>query len=125
MDPYKAGELKLSLPKIYVECKNREALLDESFWRWFATGKPSTITEFIDDTVKKAKDFPWFLILKGKGTAPFVLMPEPHGGYNSSGMIYMRPKAEVGQPFLFFPLPLLQTAFTVNDGTLKNKILGG
>lgn len=121
MDPYIAGELKLTLPKIYVECKNREGLMDESFWRWFETGKPATISEFIWDTQHKAKDFRWFLILKGRGTTPYVMMREPHGGYNSEGMVYMRHKEGI---FIFFPLPLLQTAFKCNDGQIKNGILG-
>lgn len=75
MDPAQAAELNLKPPKMYVECKNREGLLDESFWRWFETGKPSTITDVIKDTIAKAKANRWFLILKGRGTSPYVLTP--------------------------------------------------
>lgn len=126
MDPYKAGELKLSLPKIYVECKNREGLMDETFWRWFATGKPSTITDVIKDTIKKAKDFPWFVILKGRATAPFVLMLEPHGGYDVDGAIYLQFKDSLGEsfgPWLFFPLSMLKNVLDEN-AKLKETILG-
>ena len=75
MDPALAMELGIKAPpKIYVECKNREGILDESFWRYLATGTPSTIGDWIVDTCEKAnklKQMP-FLIMKGRGTEPFV-----------------------------------------------------
>lgn len=77
MDPALAMELGIKTPpKIYVECKNREGVLDESFWRYLATGTPSTIGDWIGDTYAKAaklKQMP-FLILKGRGTEPFVFV---------------------------------------------------
>lgn len=75
MDPALALELGIKAPpRIYVECKNREGILDESFWRYLATGTPSTIGDWIVDTCAKAKKLKQapFLILKGRGTEPFV-----------------------------------------------------
>lgn len=75
MDPAIALELGIKAPpRIYVECKNREGVLDESFWRYLATGTPATIGDWIGDTCEKAKKLKQtpFLILKGRGTEPFV-----------------------------------------------------
>ena len=75
-NPAKLLELKLQMPKLYVECKNREGLLSETFFNWLASGSPKTITDWIEDTKKKAGLQPWFLVLKGTGTDPWVLVPQ-------------------------------------------------
>ena len=116
MDPAQAAELGLKPPKMYVECKNREGLLDESFWRWFETGKPSTIMDVIKDTIAKAKDNRWFLILKGRGTSPYVMTPQSSTPYSDKVLEF---NSEFGILWFF---PVSQIA-KVMDGS-KLKILG-
>jgi len=61
------------MPKLYVECKNREGILGESFWNWMGSGTPKMMNDLIIDTMKKAGMQPWFLVLKSNGTDPWVL----------------------------------------------------
>lgn len=117
MDPAMAAELGLKPPKMYVECKNREGLLDESFWRWFETGKPSTITDVVKDTIAKAKDNRWFLILKGRGTSPYVMTPQSL--ISRPGKFTLSFDSEVGA-LRFFPVSEL--ARVMEDE--KKNILG-
>lgn len=60
------------MPKLYVECKNREGLLSETFFNWISSGSPKVIDNWIEDTEKKAGDQYWFLILKGRSTDPWI-----------------------------------------------------
>jgi hypothetical protein len=112
-DPSKLMDLKLQIPKLYVECKNREGLLSEEFFNWYATGSPKRMNDWISDTVKKAGDQPWFIVLKGRGTEPWVFTP-----YSSPAAHLIKLNA-----YCMFPLKQLGATYTYSD--LKSRILGG
>ena len=113
-NPAKLMELNLSMPKIYVECKNREGLLSETFFNWLSTGSPKTIDEWIEDTTKKAgPDNKWFLVLKGRGTEPWVLTPR-YPGISQVGFV-------IEGFYNVFPLKQLQAAYMYCD--LKEQII--
>ncbi len=119
-DPVRLMELKLQLPKLYVECKNREGLLSEEFFNWVATGSPKRLTEWIDDTKKKAGTMPWFIILKGRGTEPWVLVPSGDAAaLLSCAMTFF----VEGNKYLMYPLKQLAAVYTYSD--LKQRITLG
>ncbi len=118
-DPVRLMELKLQLPKLYVECKNREGLLSEEFFNWLATGSPKRLTEWITDTQKKAGSMPWFIILKGRSTEPWVLCP-PYAGEDLRPMSFW---LNAGEKVVMFPLKQLAAIHTYSD--IKNKITLG
>ncbi len=106
MDPAIAQELKLTPPKLYVECKNYADLLGHSFFRWQCSGDAGQIGGWITDTAMKAKGMPWFLVMKGNNTDPWLLTPEwyehPYEGITvqHKGMTYaMAPLVSLAAAF--------------------------
>lgn len=119
-DPAKLMELKLQIPKFYVECKNREGLLSEEFFNWMSSGSPKRLTEWIVDTKKKAGEQTWFIILKGRGTEPWVFMPHHNMQIVHLPILHLM---EDNVPYLMFPLKQLETVMMYN--TIKQTIIGG
>ncbi len=115
MDPAIAQELKLVPPKLYVECKNYADLLQHSFFRWQCSGEPGQIGGWITDTAMKAKGQPWFLVMKGNNTDPWLLTPEDyHLRFDGVEVGYL------GRTYSMAPLVSLAAAFD----HLKPAILG-
>lgn len=122
MDPAQAVEHRLVPPNIYVECKNREGVMDESFWRYLSTGSPSTIGDWVLDTQAKAEKLRAlaFLVLKGRATEPFVfvihneLFTEPVPQMGSVSLPYKAKGCNVMSyaGASFFALSKLGEAFT-------------
>ncbi len=118
-DPSKLMDLKLQIPKLYVECKNREGLLSEEFFNWVSTGSPKRMNEWIVDTIKKAGLQPWFIILKGRGTEPWVFT----NSRCDPNAFPLTLNVE-GQPvYYMYPIKQLAAFNTYND--LKQRILIG
>src|SRR5574339_58315 len=127
-NPAKLMELKLPMPKLYVECKNRDGLLSETFFNWLSSGSPVTITEWIEDTSKKSNEFAldaklvnyWFLVLKGRATEPWVMVPT----YQSWHMNYYSgiQFTDKNRSYFMFSLKQLSAVFTYSFA--KDKILG-
>lgn len=119
-DPVRLMELKMQLPKLYVECKNREGLLSEEFFNWFSSGSPKRLTEWVDDTRKKAgQNQMWFVILKGRGTEPYVLTPWVAGLVETCALRFNI----AGQEVIMFPLKQLANVYLYDAG-VKKAILG-
>jgi hypothetical protein len=132
MDPAIAMELGIPRPpRIYVECKNREGILDESFWRYLASGSPATIGEWIEDTYEKARKLGAmpYLILKGRGTEPFVFalsthnFPEaskPVGIWSGHLPIYVGENPASAYHTTCFPISRLKAAYSgAGDAVLQ------
>jgi hypothetical protein len=118
-DPVRLMALKMPLPKLYVECKNREGLLSEEFFNWVATGSPKRLSDWIGDTINKAGMWTWFLVLKGRGTEPWIftnLRPDPDSSVIALGT------REVAFYYMY-PLKQLSAYNTYNAA--KQNIIGG
>lgn len=108
-NPAKLLELKLQMPQLYVECKNREGILSESFFNWMARGTPKMMTDLITDTVKKAGMQMWFLVLKSNGTDPWVFTNvkcDPDSAhfafrFDNQSLYSMFPLKQLGNVFMY------------------------
>jgi len=105
------------MPKLYVECKNREGLLSETFFNWASNNSPKTLTEWIEDTKKKAGIQPWFIVLKGTGTDPWVFTPVKC----DANTFHMELMGTNGCAYCMFPLDQLSAVYTYSK--IKQDIL--
>ena len=118
-NPSKLREMKLPLPRLYIEAKNREGLLSERFFNWLSSGTPAYMTELIKDTIAKAGMSFWFIVLKGNGVDPWVFTNARCD--NNSWHIQFTFEGQV----IYYMFPLKQLSSVYVYSKLKSDILQG
>jgi hypothetical protein len=105
-------------PPIYVECRSYKDVLQHDLLKWSYTGSPKIYTQWIREVEQKCNNKLPFLVIKGNGTEPWILLLErwmPAGfemirELRRAAIVRINPSrkqiAEFG-PVLIFPMKYL------------------